>query len=328
MVLIGRKQAVEVMNSEFRSRIATQRNHRFRFPFACRFGLGCWGVHSAGEMDQFKRDAERRELELCVECVYCLEGCCRSVQCRGQTAMHPAGAVVAEEDKQRARRVQPRRRRCRHRRKRTRASRRKRRHCQVSAVRRQSGAGTTRNADLTAAVQLVEDVHSKALNRLVEVGEDILRNAGVARQAGVTEEVLGAAAAERSHTTEWAECHTCWELEHPVESEWERVFGAPPAPEEVAMELARGYSDTFSDFERRQNSIRSNILQSEQGKSLWDNLRNHGDLLFPQDMVDGKYEGLWRTQIDWFDRARSLAADTHSRFNARMQKIMADADQQ
>ena len=54
-----------------------------------------------------------------------------------------------------------------------------------------------------------------------------------------------------------------------------RVFGAPPVPEGVAMGLARGYLDTFTNFRRSENNIRSSILQSEEGKPLWSNLRNH-----------------------------------------------------
>ena len=168
----------------------------------------------------------------------------------------------------------------------------------------QSGADKTRDCILTAAVQLVEDVQSKALDRLVEAGEDILRKTGVAIHSGATTGALGAAATERSGTAEWAECYTCWVLERPVESEWERVFGAPPTLGEVATELAHGYSDSFSDLRSKQDDIRNIILRGEGGKPLWDDLRNHGDLLFSRDMVDGKYEGLWRTQNDRFERAR------------------------
>ena len=137
--------------------VATKRNNRCRFSFACRFGMGCWGVHSPEEHDHFGQISALRKVEESVRCVYCHEDCCEKKECRGQTAMHPASSVVVREGMQ-VRKLMRRKRRG-HRRKRSRNTRRRRRRSEVLRLMKPV---SPQNSMLTEVIEAIEEVHQEA----------------------------------------------------------------------------------------------------------------------------------------------------------------------
>ena len=283
--------------------VATKRNSRCRFSFACRFGTGCWGVHSSEEHDHFRQIAALREVEGGVRCVYCHEGCCERKECRGQTAMHPASSVVAKEGVQ-VRKVTRRKRRG-HRRKRSRNTRRRRRR---SEVLRLVKPVSPQNSMLTEVIEAVEEVHQEALWKLERVGAEICENGRLCKPVKEKEEEL--AQNKSQHTDKFVDCESCWELDYPLEAEWERVFGRPSA-----SDWKKGrpgvYSDQLTDFVHR-------MLKTEEGKALWDQLTEHEGMLFPK--------GGWHGTYGLLMEARRRAYQRHSEYD-RLHQTMTDTKQ-
>ena len=123
-------------------------------------------------------------------------------------------------------------------------------------------------------------MHQEDLWKLERVGAEICANGRLCKPLKEKEQVL--AQNKSPHTDKFFDCESCWELDYPLQADWERVFGRPLAAADWKTGRPGVYSDQLTGFVHR-------TLKTEEGKAFWDQLTEHKGMLFPKGGWHGTY---------------------------------------